>query len=285
MSEQQWTIGAILAWTKQYFEGKGIDSPRLDAEVLLCHVLGKDRVYLYINFEQPLQPEELAAYRELVKQRAMRRPVAYVTGRKEFMGLTFAVSPAVLVPRPDTEILVETALTRLKPVQAPAILDLGTGSGAIIVSLLHKLPAAQGMAVDISAEALAMARQNAAAHQVLDRLDVRQGDLFAPAEGMFDAIVSNPPYIDAEDMTNLAPEVAYEPRLALAGGADGLDYYRRIVADAGRYLSAAGFVALEVGLGQACLVADFASEATGLKTADIIKDYAGIERVVVLERR
>ncbi|MDR3589094.1 MAG: peptide chain release factor N(5)-glutamine methyltransferase [Negativicutes bacterium] len=286
MNETRWTIGSILTWTKQYFEGKGVESPRLDAEVLLSHILGKDRLYLYVNFDQPLQAGELAAFREAVKHRATRVPVAYITGRKEFMGLGFAVTPAVLIPRPDTEVLVEAALNLLKDTGEPRILDLGTGSGAIIVSLLSKLAGACGVAVDISPEALAVAAKNAAVLGVADRLTMEQGDLFAPVAGRtFDAIVSNPPYISAGDLAGLAPEVRREPALALDGGADGLAFYRRIVAGAGARLSQEGFVALEVGAGQAPAVAALAGEASGLGPAAIIKDYAGIERVVVLKRR
>jgi release factor glutamine methyltransferase len=160
---ERWTIGSILTWTKQYFADKGVASPRLDAEVLLSHVLGKDRMYLYVNFDQPLEAGELAAFREAVKQRARRVPVAYITGRREFFGLPFAVTPAVLIPRPDTEVLVEAALRRLQGRENPLVLDVGTGSGAIIVSLLYKLPTARGVTTDISAEALAVATGNAAA--------------------------------------------------------------------------------------------------------------------------
>jgi release factor glutamine methyltransferase len=286
MTEKQWTIGTILTWTKQYFGDKGVDNPRLDAEVLLSHILGKDRLYLYVNFDQPLQPDELAAYREAVKKRAQRVPVAYITGTKEFMGLRFSVSPAVLIPRPDTEILVEAALTRLADAANPYILDIGTGSGAIIISLLHKLPSARGVAVEISAQALAVAAKNAAGLGVAERLALRQGDLFAGAAGeFFDAIVSNPPYIPDQEVAKLAPEVRCEPSSALAGGADGLDFYRRIVANAARFLKPGGFVALEVGAGQAAAVAALADQQSGLKPAAVVNDYSGIERVVVLERR
>ncbi|MDR3559934.1 MAG: peptide chain release factor N(5)-glutamine methyltransferase [Negativicutes bacterium] len=286
MSDKRWTIGAILTWTKQYFEDKGVDNPRLDAEVLLSHILGKDRLYLYVNFDQPLQTEELAVYREAVKRRAMRTPVAYIVGRKEFMGLNFSVTPAVLIPRPDTEVLVETALNRLKEMEQPRILDLGTGSGAIVVSLLNRLASARGVAVDLSAEALAVAGHNAATLGVADRLVFHQGDLWAPVKGQaFDAIMSNPPYITTAELAGLAPEVRQEPGLALAGGADGLDFYRRIVAEGAHYLNPDGFIALEVGAGQAPAVGALAGEASGLKAVEVVRDYAGIERVVVLVRR
>jgi release factor glutamine methyltransferase len=286
MGEPQWTIGSILTWTKQYFADKGVASPRLDAEVLLSHILGKDRMYLYVNFDQPLEAGELAAFREAVKQRARRVPVAYITGRKEFFGLSFAVTPSVLIPRPDTEVLVEAALRRLQGREAPLLLDVGTGSGAIVISLLHKLPAARAVAVDISADALAVAAGNAARLGVAGRLEFARGDLLAPAEGRsFDAIVSNPPYIATTELAGLDPELGFEPRAALAGGADGLDFYRRLVAGSATYLRPEGFLAVEVGAGQAAAVTALAMAATGLAAAETVKDYAGVERVVVMERR
>lgn len=286
MSGEKWTIGSILTWTKQYFTEKGVASPRLDAEVLLSHILGTDRMYLYVNFDQPLEARELAAFREAVKKRAQRQPVAYITGTKEFMGLAFAVTPAVLIPRPDTEILVECALARLNGRDEPLVADIGTGSGAIIVSLLAKLPAARGVGVDCSAEALAIAKANAARLGVGERLELKRGDLFAPVAGkVFDAIVSNPPYIADAELSGLEAELRYEPRAALAGGSDGLNFYRRLVAGGAALLKAGGFMALEVGAGQAPAVAAMATAASGLAVAEIAKDYAGIERVVVLERR
>jgi release factor glutamine methyltransferase len=283
---ERWTIGSILTWTKQYFADKGVASPRLDAEVLLSHVLGKDRMYLYVNFDQPLEPVELTAFREAVKQRARRVPVAYITGRREFFGLPFAVTPAVLIPRPDTEVLVEAALRRLQGRENPLVLDVGTGSGAIIVSLLYKLPTARGVTTDISAEALAVATGNAAALGVADRLELCRGDLMEPAAGrVFDAVVSNPPYITDKDMAALEPELGYEPRTALAGGADGLAFFRRLAGGAAALLKPDGFLAVEVGVGQAGPVAALATPSTGLAAVETIKDYGGVERVVVFERR
>ncbi len=279
---EEWTITSIVNWTRQYFGSKGIDNPRLDAEVLLCHILGKDRLYLYTHFDQPLTPEELAAYRQAVKQRAMHIPVAYINGYKEFMGLDFQVNQAVLVPRPDTEILVEAALERLSSAKAPAVADLGTGSGAIIVSILVKLNAAVGTAVDISAAALDIAAENAERHGVADRLSCLQGDMLLSLAGkQFDALLSNPPYIPDGDIAGLSQEVRQEPRLALAGGTDGLDFYRRIVAQGADYLKPGGFIAVEVGIDQAVAVAQLANAASCLKAETIIKDYAGIERVVI----
>jgi release factor glutamine methyltransferase len=280
-----WTIGGILEWTKQYFGAKGVDNPRLDAEVLLSHILQQDRLYLYVHFDQPLSPRELSAFRECVRKRAARVPVAYITGEKEFFGLTFSVSPAVLVPRPETELLVEAAVKRLQQKKAARILDLGTGSGAIAISVLSELTEACGIAVDISPDALAIAKENAAGHGVDSRLDFYQGDLWQPVKGMrFDAILSNPPYIPAADISGLAPEVRCEPVLALDGGTDGLNYYRRLLHDGELHLSPGGFMAFEIGVTQAAAIRRLA-EGSALVIREIIADYAGIERVVVLTSR
>ncbi|SHI50711.1 peptide chain release factor N(5)-glutamine methyltransferase [Propionispora hippei] len=279
-----WTIGTILTWTRQYFQDKGVDNPRLDAEVLLSHILGKDRLYLYVHFDQPLEQRELEAFRAVVKRRVLREPVAYITGCREFMGLAFQVSPAVLIPRPDTEILVETVLAKLagQNTAAPALLDIGTGSGAIIISMLHTLTAATGVAVDISPEALLVARENAYRLGVDDRLTLCKGDVFSAVAGrQFDVIVSNPPYIPQKDITGLTSEVRKEPHLALDGGVDGLDFYRRISQAAPAYLVAGGLLAFEVGQGQADAVAELGRKQQFLVEA-IVKDYGGIDRVVLL---
>ena len=284
MSDEQkiWTIGALLQWTQRYFGGKGVENPRLDAELLLCHVLGKDRVYLYVHFDQPLCKEELTAFRALVKQRSSRVPVAYILGEKGFMGLTFKVSPAVLIPRPETELLVEEVLLAVKPLAKPYLLDLGAGSGAIIVSLLAHCPAAVGVAVDISPEALAVAGENAADNNVRDRLTLLQGDLFAPLglQERFDVIVSNPPYIPASDVDTLAPEVRREPRLALDGGRDGLDYYRRLAQEAPVYSKPGTLLALEIGIDQHETVPALLVVA-GWTIQSIRRDYGNIPRVVL----
>lgn len=283
---EQWTISSILNWTRQYFGSKGIDNPRLDAEVLLSHILGKERLYLYTNFDQPLTAEELAQYREAVKKRAMREPVAYITGSKEFMGLNFSVSPAVLIPRPDTEILVEEAVSRLAANTQPVVADLGTGSGAIIVSVLAKLPTGKGVAVDISAEALTVAAENARRQGVADRVKFCQRDMMKwVPDDKFDAILSNPPYIPDSHIAGLSAEVRQEPCLALAGGTDGLNFYRRIVSFGAEHLKPNGFIAVEVGINQADQVAALAKPASRLAAQAIIKDYAGIERVVVFSLR
>lgn len=280
--QELWTIGRILKWTEQYFKQKNIESPRLDAEVLLSHILGRERIYLYVHFDEPLEPAELARYREAIKQRVQRVPVAYIIGEKEFMGLTFKVTADTLVPRPDTEILVQAAVERLRARgETPRFADIGTGSGAICLSILHFLPKAQADTVDISPAARAIAEENAAALEVADRVTFHTGDLLAPLAGQcYDAILSNPPYIPDGDIAALAPEVRLkEPRTALAGGKDGLDFYRRLTADAPAHLKDGGFLAVEVGIHQAAPVAALAVPA--FSRTEILKDYAGIERVVI----
>lgn len=280
--QELWTIGRILKWTEQYFKEKGIESPRLDAEVLLSHILGRERIYLYVHFDEPLEPAELARYREAIKQRVQRVPVAYIIGEKEFMGLTFRVTADTLVPRPDTEILVQAAVERLRARgETPRFADIGTGSGAICLSILHFLPKAQADTVDISPAARAVAEENAAALEVADRVTFHTGDLLAPLAGQcYDAILSNPPYIPDGDIAALAPEVRLkEPRTALAGGKDGLDFYRRLTADAPALLKDGGFLAVEIGIHQAAPVTALAVPA--FSRTEILKDYAGIERVVI----
>ncbi|MDU2063818.1 MAG: peptide chain release factor N(5)-glutamine methyltransferase [Sporomusaceae bacterium] len=281
---EMWTIGRILAWTKQYFAAKGVESPRLDAEVLLSHILKQDRIYLYVHFDQPLTPEELTAYREAVKERAQRLPVAYITGYKEFMGLNFVVSPSVLIPRPDTEILVEAVQKRLAQYEDISFADLGTGSGAIVVSLLTLLPKAKAVAVDISEAALIIAEQNAQNHQVQDRLDLCCGDFTQALSGRFQAIVSNPPYIPDDEVRTLAPEVLKEPSLALKGGNDGLDFYRRLLCDCAPLLTDDGFLAIEIGIDQAEPLQALAA-ASPFQVQEIVKDYGGIERVMVFVKK
>ncbi len=283
-----WTIGRILKWTENFFKEKGIESPRLDAEVLLGHVLEKERIYLYVHFDEPLQPQELAEYREAIKQRIRRVPVAYIIGQREFMGLTFHVTEDTLVPRPDTEILVQAAIERLKKLggadeaRPVRFADIGTGTGAICLSVLHYLPQATADTVDISEAARSVAEENAESLGVADRVKFYTGDLLAPLAEAYDAILSNPPYIPDADIEGLAPEVrCKEPRTALSGGADGLDFYRRLVVDSPALLKDDGFLAVEVGIHQAQAVAKMAVESGKFARTEIIKDYGGIERVVV----
>jgi len=276
-----WTIVKILDWTKQYFTDKGIENPRLDADVLLCAVLKCQRINLYVHFDQPLKAEELQKYREYVLRRGKHEPLAYILGEQAFMNYVFKVTPAVLVPRPETELLVESLVKLFENAEKLEILDLGTGSGAILVSLLAMLSQARGTAVDISAAALAVATGNAELMGVCERFTPVLSDLYRelPPTNKYDLIVSNPPYIPTADLSSLAADVRKEPQGALDGGKDGLNFYRRIVEEADKYLSSEGILAFEIGIYQAEAVVNFCREH-GFAITAIRKDYAGIERMI-----
>ena len=286
-AKEVWTIGAILKWTGQYFAEKGVENPRLDAEVLLSNILKKERIYLYVEFDKPLLPQELTSFREAIKKRVAKQPVAYILGYKEFMGLEFKVTPAVLIPRPDTEILVEQALKLLSNYENPRFVDIGTGSGAIAVSIAKLSPTAvTGVAVDISPEALAVAKENAEKLAVSEKLEFVLGNLCEPLKGAkFTALLSNPPYIPNADIASLAAEEKNEPYLALAGGAEGLDCYIELIQQGRHLLIDGGFMMFEVGINQAQSVAEIARQYEDLEIWEIIKDYGGIDRVVVIGKR
>ena len=284
MDKSVWTIMKVLNWTKQYFEAKGVENPRLDAEVLLCAVLKCQRITLYVDFERPLSEDELATYRDYVLRRGRMEPLAYILGERAFMRNTFKVNRATLVPRPETELLVESLVRvalLLRPEGDVKILDIGTGSGAIIVSLLDYLPQAKGVGVDISVDALMVAKENAASIGVTGRVGFIRSDIFSrlPFDKKFDIIVSNPPYIPAGDIAGLDRDVQQEPRSALDGGADGLDFYRRITAEAMAHMAEEGILAFEIGIKQAEAVQRMCLKAGFAKTS-VRKDYAGIERMV-----
>ena len=267
----------MLDWTTQRFTDRGVAGARLEAQILLAYVLKCTRMQLYTGFDKPLGDAELAAYRELIKRRLGGEPVAYLVGETEFWSLPFTVDASVLVPRPDTETLVETALT-LAPAPA-AILDLCTGSGVIAVSLAHDRPGARVVATDVSAAAAAVARKNAERNAVADRVDVRVGDLFAPVAGeRFDLIVSNPPYIATAVIATLSAEVRREPILALDGSADGLAFYDRIAAEAVAHLVPGGVLALEHGFDQADAVAARLT-AAGFTEVTLVRDLGKNPRV------
>ena len=283
-----WTISSLLNWTVNYFKTKGIESARLDAEILLADVLKQERIYLYVHFDEPMQKDELAKFREYVAKRAKHIPVAYIIGEREFMGLPFKVTSDTLIPRPDTEILVESAINNIDKEANIDIVDIGTGSGAIILSLLHNLPKANGYSVDISAKAVKVAEENSKSLNLADRCKFFVGDLFAPFDDKkiaFDVIVSNPPYIPLKDIAGLESDVKdYEPLSALTDNGDGLSYYKRLLSEGKIYLKDGGFIGLEVGIYQADIVGQIALD-NGWKNIQIIKDYAGIDRVVLAWKR
>jgi release factor glutamine methyltransferase len=275
----------------QRLSAGGIDNPRLDAEVLLAHCLNMSRAQLVLANDLPSAPADLRRFETLLQRRLAREPVAYITGTQEFWSLDFAVTPDVLIPRPDTERLVEVALlctAKSAAVKPPQIVDLCTGSGAVAVSLARELPLAQIYATDNSPAALALARRNAEAHQVAARVKFFAGDLFhamvPPPEAGFDLIVTNPPYVRRAEIATLAPEVSrWEPRAALDGGNDGLDFYRRIAAAAPDYLAEWGVLALEIGADMAREVSAICAETGRYREIEVFQDYAGRDRVILAQ--
>ncbi|GFO59068.1 release factor glutamine methyltransferase [Geomonas silvestris] len=280
MAQQQekWDVLKILNWTKGYLAEKGVENPRLEAEWLLCEALSLDRVGLYLNFDKPLSDAELAVYKAMVVRRAKREPLQYILGTQEFMGLEFQVTPAVLIPRHDTEVLVSEAIRRAAGVKT--LLDIGTGSGCVAIVLAKELPEAEVATVDISPEAIEVARGNAERNAA--SVHFFQGSLFEPFAGRrFDMIVSNPPYIRKDELDTLQPEVrGFEPMSALDGGADGLDFYRAIVAGAPEHLNPGGRLLFEVGAGQAPDVLALLQQGGFAAETFTAADPAGIERVV-----
>lgn len=277
-----WTPLRLLEWTTRRFADASVDSPRLAAQILLAHALGIDRVQLYVQYDKPLGPEELGRYRDLVRRRLAGEPVAYLTGRQEFWSLPLAVDARVLVPRRDTETLVELVLDRVDRSAALAIADIGTGAGPVALALARELPAASLVATDASAEALAVARENAARLGLADRIDLRAGDLLAAlGDGeRFDVIASNPPYVASGEIDRLAPEVRREPRGALDGGGDGLDHLRRLVAGAaGHLVSPGGLLALEHGFDQGPAVRALIDATGQFTAAETRADLGGQPRV------
>lgn len=281
--QETWTTLKVLTWTKEYLSAKGIENARLEAEWLLCAATGLDRVGLYLNFEKPLSDDELASFRAMVARRGRREPLQHILGTQEFCGLEFEVSADVLIPRHDTETLVTEALAR-KP-DARSVLDVVTGSGCIAVALAHGLPDAAVTAIDISPAALAVAHRNAERNGAA--VEFLAGSLLEPVAGRrFDLIVSNPPYIPSMDIDGLEPEVRdFDPRGALDGGVDGLDIYQTLIPAAPEHLNRAGWLLVEVGIGQAPAVAELFRATTDFDLPVTVRDPGGIERVVGAQRK
>lgn len=269
----------------------GVDSPRLDAELLLAHVLGKNRTYLFAHVHDPVSPEARAELETLLRRREAREPLPYLLGTWEFMGLPFRVSPAVLIPRPETEGLVEAVAERLLPHAPVRILDVGTGSGCIAVGLAKLLPRAELLALEPSAAAAALARENIAALGVAERVRVQERSFPLDADGRMelggplDAVVSNPPYIPSREVDELAPELRlHEPRAALDGGPDGLSLIRPLIAESPALLKPGGLLALEVAMGQAALAVALLRAHPAWAEPEVVPDLAGIPRVVLARR-
>ncbi|MFO0871421.1 MAG: peptide chain release factor N(5)-glutamine methyltransferase [Pirellulales bacterium] len=292
-STEEWTIGRLLTWTADYLKKRGADSPRLDAEILLAHARGCQRIQLYTAYGELADEPLRAAFRELVRRRSEGVPVAYLVGRREFYSLSFQVTPDVLIPRPETEFVVIETLDRIKQREAGGaagercdIVDVGTGSGAIAISLAKHAPLVQLVAVDLSAAALEVARRNAQEHGVTERIEFCQGDLLADlaADRQFDLIVSNPPYVSEAEYAELARDVKdHEPRLALVAGPQGTEIIARLIHQAGERLRPRGWLILEISPMILDAVRRRLSEDAHWCTVHVGKDLAGLPRVVAAQ--
>ncbi|WP_432662584.1 peptide chain release factor N(5)-glutamine methyltransferase [Wukongibacter baidiensis] len=279
------TIHKVLKEAEGRLKDK-VSTPLLDAQVMLCHILDVDRLHLIVNRDKVLTTEEAYEYNELIEKRLDGVPVQYIIGNQEFMGLKFYVEEGVLIPRPDTEILIEKVIEDIDQGNNYNIVDIGTGSGAITVSLAKFIEKTHVFSVDISEKAIKIAMKNAETNGVTSKISFLNGSLFSPLDsigikGEIDILVSNPPYIPSKEIEGLQVEVSkYEPRIALDGGEDGLDFYREIVDKAPEYVRRGGLIALEVGHDQARTVARLMEEKDSYVDIEITKDLAGIERVV-----
>ncbi len=285
-----WTIGRILAWTQGYFIRREIDSPRLSSEILLAHCLGVERLDLYLHHDRPLDRDELTAFRRLIERRVDREPVAYITGSKGFWESEFQVKPGVLIPRPDTERLVELSLEALSETALPngRVLELGVGSGAVIISLAKTNPELSCFASDISLIPLEVAALNAQKELGGSKVSFVAGSWFTPfnSRAKFDLIVSNPPYVPTGEIRGLQPEVSlFEPYLALDGGGDGLACIRSIMMQACDYLVPEGILLMETGSDQRERVEEIFRDCPGFSSIEFFDDYAGLNRVVRLGKK
>jgi release factor glutamine methyltransferase len=287
----QWTVERILQWARGYLGDRGIDSPRSAAEIMLAHALGTDRIHLYMYPDKPLKKTELAVFKDYIRRRIQREPVAYIVGRKGFWSLELGVTPSVLIPRPETECLVEASLAVLAGrgvVSAARILDLGTGAGAIVLALASEAGAHRYFASDVSPEAVAVARCNASAAGLSERVRFFVGDWFSAVrpDPVFDLIVSNPPYVARGEMARLQPEILrYEPKLALDGDEDGLRSYRAIVGAAHLHLKPGGTLMLEIGHDQREAVQRMAEQAGVYDVCGCQRDYGGHDRVITMNKK
>lgn len=288
----EWTIIKLVQWATTYFDTHDIDSPRATAEILLSHVLNTRRIDLYLRYDQPLTPDELERFKALIKRRMNREPVAYILGCKEFWSMGLHITRDVLIPRPETECLVEKSLEMLAVdanMKSKLILELGTGCGAVILALASENPRHSYWATDISINAIRIARQNAMQNDLNGKIHFIAGDWFAPLgskTGVFDLIVSNPPYIKSGDLAQLQPEIhAYEPLLALDGAADGLHCLRHIIQSAYRFLKPAGALILEIGHDQKASLKQMIAECGEYEGVSFYQDYSGYDRILQMNKK
>lgn len=281
-----WTIQKLLSWITGYFTEKSIDSPRLSAELILCHVLKMQRIELYMHFEKRIEQSDLALLRSYVKRASDHEPIAYLVGLTEFYSMEIKVSPDTLIPRPETELLVQRAIDFLRTVENPYVCDLCTGSGCIAIAVGAGVEAAHLIATDICDKALAVASDNVTFHKLTERVKLLCGDLFEPIisgldETRFDLIVSNPPYVATDEYEQLDKNVkAFEPKLALEAGPDGLDVYKRIIAGAPEHLKPAGRLMMEIGYKQGPAIKELLESSGSFKDITIEKDFAKHDRIV-----
>lgn len=280
---ESWTIRSLLAWTADFFRRKGSESPSLEAELLLAHVLGYERYQLFTNHAEPVGATARGQFRELVRRRGEGEPVAYLIGAKEFYSLRFEVAPGVLIPRPDSEHLVAAVVESAKGIEGAKVAEVGAGSGCLSLSCARWLPGAKFWASDISPEALAVARRNAERLNLADRVEFREGSLLAPLrpEAPFDVVLSNPPYIRTDVIETLDADVRdHEPKLALDGGPDGLRVIAPLIAEAAEALRPGGLLFLEIGYDQDEAVRALLAPEHGWSLRPTIADHAGHPRVI-----
>jgi len=286
----KYTISRLVHWARKILHESATDIPSLDAEVILSHLLGCKRIDLYTHPDQPVEETVVMRYKESIRRRSQRVPLQYITNHAEFMSLDFYVDERVLIPRPETELLVEAVIEKAQMLTHEiVIVDIGVGSGNIAITLAKKIDNARIFALDISPDALTVAKINAQRHQVLDRITFLCGDIFQPLGGFgietkVDFIVSNPPYISSDEFNNLQKEVRdFEPYAALISGQDGLHMFKRIIAHANMWLKSGGVITFEVGEKQARKVARLFAETRCFKKADLLKDYQHISRIVIAQ--
>jgi release factor glutamine methyltransferase len=292
MPEEPWTILKLLQRTTRYFKDKGVAEPRASAEILLAHILSQDRLFLYLNHDRPMEPEELSTYRACVRRRVAGEPIQYITGFQEFWSLAIRVSPDVLIPRRETELLVDIVLDSVRQSRdtenSLTIIDLGTGSGAISIALALELPGTRIIAVDLSLPALKLARENVRKHQVEKQIHFVCGDMLTAMgdqNQMVQVIVTNPPYVGHTEMQQLPREIRdFEPRHALDGGLDGLSAISQIIKEAPSVLGPGGKLIMEMGAGQSESVSSLVVNSQKYLDFRIFKDYSGIERVLVAKK-
>lgn len=292
LTDPDWTIIKILQWTTSYFRSNGIDSSRSTAEILLAHTLGLKRIDLYLRYDQPLVRSELDCFRALIKRRINREPVAYIIGLKEFWNMELSVAIEVLIPRPETECLVEEALSVLSKdsfYSPKRVLEVGTGSGAIILALASEKPEHNYFASDISIRAIFVALKNAEKHGLDKKICFFCGNWFFPLkekDRLFDMVLSNPPYIRNNDIKSLQPEISrFEPLAALDGGEDGLCQIRNIIGSVHRFLNSGGYLIIEIGHDQKEAVYKIAEETGCYQDMHFRKDYSGFDRIICMQKR